>query len=148
MTKEKIFSVFSLGLLVGIMFTSLTQNVRSVDASKKKPTPTPVPSRVAGFYQDLTGAILDQSFLAYHDFSGFVLTNASLRSANLSAANFDAANLDGVDFTGANLSNMSHAGATFVGSKWYSCPEGEGQCGATTCPDGTTILSTDGAVCF
>jgi hypothetical protein len=156
MTK-KIFSVFALGLLVGIIITSLTKNVQTVEASRRRTTPTPTPiatttpappqPKLAGYYQDLTDAVLNGAFLAYHDFSGFTLTNAIIRDANLTAANFDGADLSGVDFTNSNLTNMSYTNANLTGVKWYNCPNGEGACGGTTCPDGTQI-TTDGGVCF
>lgn len=158
MTKEKIFSVFALGLLVGVIFTSLTQNVQSVDAARRRVTPTPAPiitttpapaqNQVAGYYKNLTGANLESAFLAYHDFSGFNFTNANLRYSKLNSAYLNNATMDGVDFTGSTLTGIDLTGTTLTGVKWYYCPEGDLMCGETVCPDGTTKLTTQDAVCF
>lgn len=186
MTKEKVFSVFILGLLLGSFITTLTRQPLPVDAATPRrrptitpvaPTPTPVPptatptavvtptdptptliptatpttvpvqNQVGGYYKDLTGANLNNAFLAYHDFTGFNFSNASLRDTNLQKSYLTNANLDGADLTGSNLSGVNLTGAITSNIKWYSCPEGEGMCGGTTCPDGTQI-TTDGAVCL
>lgn len=186
MTKEKVFSIFVLGLLLGSFITTLTRQPLPVDAATPRrrptitpipPTPTPVPptatptavitptdptptliptatptaapvqSQVGGYYKNLTGAVLDNAFLAYHDFTGFIFSNASLRGASLQKSYLIDSNLDSVDFTGANLSGINLTGAVTTNIKWYSCSEGEGMCGSTTCPDGTQITS-DGAVCL
>jgi len=159
MTK-KIFSVFVLGLIIGIIFTTLTQSVQKVEAARRRPSPTPtaaitpvptitpIQNQVAGFYKNLTGAVLDNAFLAYHDFTGVNFTNASLRTANLQSSYMNNAILDGVDFTGSNMTGVDLTGTTLVGVKWYYCPEGDGMCGETVCPDGTTKLATQDAVCF
>ncbi|MBI2464715.1 pentapeptide repeat-containing protein [Candidatus Shapirobacteria bacterium] len=155
--SKKILSVFVLGLLIGAFVTSGPPNVEPVIAVRRTtptptrvstPTPSPVQNQVGGFYKDLTGANLDSAFLAYHDFSGFTFTNASLRYVNLHSAYLNNASMNGADFTGANLTGVNITGTKLDGVKWYSCPQGEGQCGTTTCPDGITFLSTDGAVCF
>lgn len=157
---NKIFSVFVLGLILGIIFTTLTHSVQKVDAARRRPSPTPtaavtpvpttapVQNQIAGFYKNLSGAILDNAFLAYHDFSGVNFANASLKYTNLQSSYLNNANLNGVDFTGATLTGVNLTGATLEGVKWYNCPEGDGVCGETVCPDGSTKLSTDGAVCF
>jgi hypothetical protein len=188
MTKEKVFSIFVLGLLLGSFITTLTRQPIPVDAATPRrrvtptvtpviPTPTPVPptatptavvtpadptptlvptatpttapiqNQVGGYYKDLTGANLNGAFLAYHDFTGFNFTGATLRDTNLQKSYMINASLDSVDFTGANLSGLNLTGAVTTNIKWYSCPEGEGMCGSTTCPDGVTQLITDGAVC-
>ncbi len=160
MSKNIFLTVTSFLIVCGVLITSVPRSPQNVLATRRhKPTLTPVPTTVVvtptpgsintpgGLYRNLSLAVLDSYKLAYHGFEGFNFSGASLRDADLRYSLFTNAKLDGADFTGSNLDKADITGATTVGTIWYSCPQGDGQCGSTTCPNGTQI-STDGASCI
>jgi len=154
MKYRQLLSTFVLGLAIGLVFSpaSFTQ---TVFAKHKRPTPTPtsIPNPTTGndfrggYYSNLSNSNFDSTFIAYHDFTGFDFSNASIRFSQVKGSNLSQANLTNVDFTGSNLNGANLTGANLTGIKWYNCPEGDGVCGSTTCPDGHSI-GTHGATCL
>ncbi len=156
---RRLFTVFFLGLIIGATLLPTPFSIQQVFASKdskerehRRPSPTAPPISSGndfrgGFFSNLSSSNFDSTFIAYHDFTGFDFSNASIRNAKVNNSIFTNTNLTNVDFTGSNLNGVNLTGANLTGVKWYNCPEGDGVCGSTTCPDGHSI-GTDGATCF
>ncbi|MFA5894284.1 MAG: pentapeptide repeat-containing protein [Candidatus Shapirobacteria bacterium] len=141
-------TIFYFGLILGIITTAFPIFIKNVLAVR--PIRTDSVNYYGGFYKDLNSARLtgngDGIFLAYHDFTGFNFTDADMGYDNLVETKFINANLTRTNFTGADLTNAYFSGATNLDTtKWYSCPA-DGQCGETTCPDGSK-LTTMGSSC-